>query len=79
VYDLKFICNCHNELPLLVGDLLKIYWKNNFSTERTDTPQILIVPTNKNTVDLVYGAWRPCSWYTTNHDKRDKYDSVAGE
>ena len=78
MYDFKFICNCYNEPPLFVGDLLKIYWKNNFSTERTATPQILIVPANKNTAFRL-GAWRPCSWYTSKHDKRDKYDSVAGE
>jgi len=64
-------------MPLLVGHLLKIYWKNDFSTESTDKPQILIVPTN-NTADFGYGHGG-CSLSTSNHDKRDKYASVAGE
>jgi hypothetical protein len=36
----------------LVVGLLKIYWKNNFSTEEMATLDILNVPTNKNSVDL---------------------------
>jgi hypothetical protein len=51
----------------LVGELLKIYWKNNFKIERTDTPQILIVLTNKNPVVLGWGACRSYSWSTSTH------------